>query len=139
MGEIREIKEKLGWRQAIEEGKFYDHLGSDRWYYFIYGQLKSASEAGAEKNEVASLACGKAIYGDVVVLRSGPLGGEYPEDFAVGSLCKTVEFYRTHSSRRVFAEREKSRFMRSVGMGSMGVPSMHIGLVRDRIIQLKKS
>ncbi|MCJ1235698.1 hypothetical protein MMC14_003669 [Varicellaria rhodocarpa] len=37
--EIRELKQRLGWKTAEEIGKFYTHIGDDYWYYYVYGSI----------------------------------------------------------------------------------------------------
>ena len=78
------------------------------------------------KNEAVSKACGNDVYGDAVVIRSGPEGGQIPENFTSTALGKTLTFYESNSTRHVFAEREKSRVSRKMGIDLSGVPSMHI-------------
>ncbi|KAI4119311.1 MAG: hypothetical protein LQ338_007295 [Usnochroma carphineum] len=121
--EISELKRRLGWTSASEVGKFYDHQGSDTWYYFVYGQTR-AQEEGKPGNEIADLVCGGPQFGDVAVIRSGPAGTDTPETFTKSALAKTLEFYKTHSSSAVFSEREKSRFGKNTGFDLSGVTSM---------------
>lgn len=122
IAEIRELKRRLGWTSASEAGKFYDHTGSVSWYYFVYGQEGARQERRA-KNEVAGLACGGTRHGDVAIIRSGPAGSETPEVFTKSALAKTLEFYKTHSSSTVFAEREKNRFAKQSRVDLSGVKS----------------
>ena len=74
--EHRELKRELNWTSVSEVGRFYDHTGDDRWYYFVYGQEDAwqGKEPTLPKNELASKACGRDLWGDVVVIRSGPMG-----------------------------------------------------------------
>jgi hypothetical protein len=110
--ERAELKTRLGWAEVEEAGKFYDHKGADTWYYYAYGPGISAGNL--PKNEVASLCTGRTIFGDVAVVRSGPVGStNYAESFSKAELVKTAEFYRTASPSGVFAERERTRFMRN--------------------------
>ena len=113
-GEAAELRTRLGWTSAFESGNFYDHLGTNTWYYFVYGQIDGERE-GKPKNEIASKACGRDIWGDVAVVRSGPVGVNPPENFSCGVLCKTLQWLQDRDSRDVFAEREKQRAMRSMG------------------------
>ena len=123
--EIKELKTRLGWTSASEVGKFYDHLGTDTWYYYVYGQRKGAAE-GKPKNEIASRACGKEIYGDVAVIRSGPGGEDTPELFASWVLRKALEYYDGRNSGKVFAERESSRIGRKMGVDLSGATTMNL-------------
>ncbi|MCJ1249220.1 hypothetical protein MMC30_006443 [Trapelia coarctata] len=119
--EMRELTARLGWDSAVEVGKFYDHAGSDGWYYFVYGEGGSAGEKGRRlRNELSDLLCYQVVYGDITVVRSGPADGVYPEEFTHGELCKAVEFYKNEDRASVFAQRERSRMMRKWGMGSSG-------------------
>lgn len=103
-------------------GKFYDHLGSDGWYYYVYGDARAfKGGAGLPPNEVARLVChGKGVYGDVGIVRSGPVGSRYAEEFSATELAKAVEFYRTNDKDAVFAQREMSRMARIYGGGPGG-------------------
>ena len=112
--EIKELKNRLGWTSAGEIGKFYDHLGTDQWYYFVYGQSNAMAE-GKPANEIASKACSRKIWGDVAVIISGPMGNKMPEMFTIGSLCKTLKWLEGRESSTIFSEREQSRVMRSLG------------------------
>ena len=107
-GEMRELKARLAWKTAHEAGKFYDSLGSNQWYYYVYGN----STRDKPVNEVASRVCHSGqVRGDVVVIRSGPAGLDTPEEFTKAELCRDLEFYKTRNAQGVFAEREKSRAM----------------------------
>ncbi|KAL8916168.1 MAG: hypothetical protein Q9208_008669 [Pyrenodesmia sp. 3 TL-2023] len=123
IGEMKELKRRLGWKSASEVGKFYDHAGADTWYYFVYGQLNGKREGWAQ-NEVASRACGRALYGDVAIIRSGPAGFDTPETFTKSAMVKALEFYKTHQSSTVFAERERSRMGKTTGLDLSGVTSV---------------
>ncbi|KAK1768267.1 hypothetical protein QBC33DRAFT_619113 [Phialemonium atrogriseum] len=114
--ERRELEQRLGWREVAEVGKFYDHEGSDTWYYYVYGP-GGEHDPPLGRNEIATLCIGVQTFGDVVVVRSGPLGSSYPPLFSKGELVKTVEFSQTANPREVFQARECSRFMRSLPIG----------------------
>ena len=74
------------------------------------------------------MCCGRTVYGDVVVIRSGPADSiDIPEKFTKAELVKTLEFYRTEDSRDVFMLREKSRASRKFGIDLEGVP--HMGII----------
>ena len=127
-GERAELKRRLGWTVIDEVGKFYDQKGSDTWYYYVYGPDQASSANTSTKNEVASLCCGRTVYGDVVVIRSGPADSiDIPEKFTKAELVKTLEFYRTEDTCEVFVQREKSRASRKFGIDLEGVP--HMGIV----------
>ena len=115
--EIKELKDRLGWKSGGEIGKFYDHLGTDQWYYYVYGQASAKAE-GKPANELASKACSRKIWGDVAVIRSGPVGNAAPEMFTSGSLCKTLKWLEDRDCSVIFSEREQSRAMRSMGFSS---------------------
>ena len=122
MGEMRELKTRLGWKNAREVGKFYDHKGTDSWYYYVYGEEGSSRP----KNEAASLVCYKKMKGDIAVIRSGPAGTDTPEYFTQKELSEAVEFYKTHDRSKIFTEREKSRISHSMGMNLEGVPHLYV-------------
>ena len=91
----------------------------------MYG-LSSKQATGLPRNAIASAACGKSIFGDVALVRSGPVGANVPETFSKAVLVKALEYYKTKDSNKVFAEREKNRASRAFGMDLSGVPSMHV-------------
>lgn len=116
-GERSELKRRLGWGDVKEIGKFYDHRGADTWYYYVYGSSDSQGNSSAE-NEIASLCIGDTIYGDVAVVRSGPVdSNSYSTIFSKAELVGTAEFYKTACPVKVFQDREKKRAMRKWGFG----------------------
>jgi hypothetical protein len=120
--EKAEIKRKLSWTAVDEVGKFYDQKGSDTWYYYVYGSRQSSGANTSAKNEAASLCCGRTVYGDVAVIRSGPAdSNNYPEKFTKAELIKDLEFYQTENTRVVFQQREKSRLSKKLGINLDGV------------------
>jgi hypothetical protein len=128
MGEKAELKRRLGWTAVDEVGKFYDRKGSDTWYYYVYGPRQLSGANASAKNEAASLCCGRTVYGDVAVIRSGPAdSNNYPEKFAKAELIKDLEFYRTEDTCDVFQQREKSRVSRKWGIDLEGVE--HISMM----------
>lgn len=65
---------------------------------------------------VAGLVCRqKMVGGDVGIVRSGPVGAEYPEVFEKLELVEAVRFYKMNDHDRVFSQREMSRARRSFG------------------------
>jgi hypothetical protein len=129
MSERAELKERLGWTAADEVGKFYDHKGSDTWYYYAYGPRHSSTANTSTKNEAASLCCGRTVYGDIAIIRSGPAdSNDYPEEFTKAELVKALEFYRTEDTRDVFSQREKSRMSKRLRINLNGVPHISIAL-----------
>ncbi|KAL9073499.1 MAG: hypothetical protein Q9161_002920 [Pseudevernia consocians] len=119
VAEKRQLGQHLGWNGSIEVGKFYDHVGSDGWYYYVYGDARAFNAgAGLPANEAAGLVCHEGkVYGDIGVVRSGPMGASFAEEFSKMELVKAVEFYRTKDKDKVFGEREMSRAMRNYSMG----------------------
>ncbi|CAF9942942.1 MAG: hypothetical protein ALECFALPRED_010273 [Alectoria fallacina] len=115
--EKRQLEQHLGWRGAVEVGKFYDHRGSDEWYYYVYGDARAFNtNSGLPANEAAGSVCHKrVVYGDVGIVRSGPVGSEYAEEFSKTESVKAVEFYRKNDKDKVFTQREMSRSMRAFG------------------------
>lgn len=107
-------------------GKFYDHLGTDSWYYYVYGQIQRKPE-GKSRNSIVSKSCGGEIYGDVAVIRSGPAEqGSVPEEFNYFMLLKALRYYETKSSYEVSATREKSRCARMMGIDLSDVLGIHV-------------
>jgi MYND finger len=127
VAEKRQLQEHLGWNGSTEVGKFYDHKGSDGWYYYVYGDARAFEiGSGLPFNEVAGLICHKQkVYGDIGIVRSGPLGSEYPEEFEKGELVKAVQFYKTNDKDKIFSQREMSRTMRSWGVPGGGAGVAH--------------
>ncbi len=119
--EKRQLSAHLGWSSAMEVGKFYDHLGTDGWYYYVYGDSRAFDpRSGLRLNEAAGLVCyEKTVYGDVGIVRSGTVGAEYAEEFGRAEVAAAVAFYGDGGRDRgaVFAEREGRRAMRMYGGG----------------------
>ncbi|MCJ1307695.1 hypothetical protein MMC25_001343 [Agyrium rufum] len=122
-----ELRSKLGWKSPIEVGKFYDHSWSSNWYYFVYGDSKTSKAGGKPMNEISKLVCHSPVYGDLVVVRSGPMGSDYPEQFKRGDLAKAVEFYTDGKNDKdeVFNEREFARFSRRMEGGMPSGSTYH--------------
>lgn len=127
VAEKRQLGQHLGWNGSIEVGKFYDHKGSDRWYYYVYGDARAFNAtSGLPHNEAAGFVCHKKkVYGDIGIVRSGPLGSSFPEEFSKLELVKAVEYYKMNDKDKVFSEREMSRATRSFGMPGGGAGSVH--------------
>ena len=127
MKEKRQLEKHLGWKQSIEVGKFYDHAGSDGWYYYVYGDARAFNpKSGLPVNEAAGLVCHqKQIYGDIGIVRSGPLGSSYAEEFSKSELDKAVKFYKSNDKDGVFAQREMSRAKRNYGWDGH-IPAVHL-------------
>lgn len=96
--------------QTMEVGKFYDHKGTDQWYYYVYGAADAYTNTKLPLNKVGSLISYETVYGDIAVVRSGPVGAKYDENIKLKDLKAAIEFHKTHDRSHVFAEREKSRF-----------------------------
>ncbi|KAF6233364.1 hypothetical protein HO173_008296 [Letharia columbiana] len=128
VAEKRQLERHLGWKHSIEAGKFYDHTGSDKWYYYVYGDARAFNtKSGLPANEAAGLICHqKKVYGDIGIVRSGPVGSEYAEEFEKMELVKAVQFYKTNDKDKVFSQREMSRAMRGFGMPGAGFGSSHV-------------
>ena len=155
--EKRQLEKHLGWAHATEVGKFYDHdSGSDEWYYYIYGDSrafiqptsnsnKSQQQSASTRtpplplNEAASWVCEQKttktkkkeknkIYGDIAIIRSGPMGSSYAETFTKRSVADAVAFYRTNENdvSTVFAQREMSRAKRKYGLVGDFMMPMHV-------------
>lgn len=110
VGEIKELQRRLGWENVGEVAKFYDHQGSDTWYYYTYGSL--AENKNLPKNELISRADTHDVFGDVAVVRSGPVGYEYSTKYTKSQLVKTLQFYEHNDPALVFGTREESRAWR---------------------------
>lgn len=128
LAEKRQLEKQLGWQRSTEVGKFYDHLGSDNWYYYVYGDARAfEANSGLPENEAAGLVCHeKKVYGDVGIVRSGPMGSEYAEEFSKMALAKAVGFYKTNDKDKVFSQREMSRVTRTHGIPAGAHVSTHI-------------
>ncbi|OQE93514.1 hypothetical protein PENNAL_c0005G09723 [Penicillium nalgiovense] len=124
--EMKELKERLGWSQADEAGKFYPQMDIDTWYYYAY----ESSAQNLPVNELASHCLGRTVKGDVAVVRSSPgdING-YKVSFTKLDLTKTIDYYKTADSRQVFQQREQSRLSRKLGMPAnslKGVPHFNV-------------
>ncbi|KAJ5787906.1 hypothetical protein N7457_002896 [Penicillium paradoxum] len=128
--EMKEIQEKLGWPEAIEAGKFYPpNEDIDTWYYYAYKALDFPQRP---ENELATRCLGPFARGDVVVVRSSPVGIEdYDELFTKMDVKKAIEYCKTASSEKVFQDRERSRLTKNLRMPPdflKGVPTVNINL-----------
>jgi hypothetical protein len=102
--------------RSMEVGKFYDHSGADQWYYYVYGAADAYTHKRFPLNEVGGLICYEPVHGDIAVVRSGPADAKYPAEIKLKDLKAAIEFHKTHDRRRIFAEREKSRFSKKFGL-----------------------
>jgi hypothetical protein len=123
--EMKELKERLGWPQADEAGKFYPQKDIDTWYYYMY----QSSAQNLPVNKLASHCLGRTVKGDVAVVRSSPEDvDDYEESFTRTDLKKIIDYYKTANSRQVFQQREQSRLSRKLGMPAdflEGVPQFN--------------
>lgn len=128
--EKRQLERQLGWQGSVEVGKFYDHRGEDGWYYYAYGDARAfkGGNSGLPVNEAAGLVCHqRPVYGDIGIVRSGPVGAEFPEEFTKSELASAVGFYRENDKDRVFSQREMSRASRKYGW-PVAAESPHVHL-----------
>jgi MYND finger len=102
--------------RSREVGKFYDDKGTDQWYYYVYGAADAYTNKKLPRNEVGGLICYEPVYGDIAIVRSGPADGTYDAEIKSKDLKEAIEFHKTHDRRRIFAEREKSRFSKKFGL-----------------------
>ncbi|OQE25639.1 hypothetical protein PENFLA_c008G02282 [Penicillium flavigenum] len=72
--EMKELKERLGWPQADEAGKFYPQKDIDTWYYYMY---QSSAQNLPSPEDV----------------------DDYEESFTRMDLEKTTDYYKTANSR----------------------------------------
>ena len=110
-GEIEELKRELGWTAPTAVGKIHEYNGDDQWHYYVCGQKSFGQKAlqMPPKNELASRACGRDIWGDVVVIKNGPLGQDFDVHFGMADLGRTLEFYKTRDSRTTYAQLVRKR------------------------------
>lgn len=124
--EIAELRRRRGWQWGIGEvAKFYGHEGADTWYYYVYGQDQTPEpRAGQKLNFIAAVLTGQTLYGDVAIVRSGPVGPDaekYDPDFTKQGLLQTFDWYLSITGPdakpqhwRIFCEREASRALRKM-------------------------
>jgi hypothetical protein len=119
--EKAQLTSTLSWTRATEVGKFYDHLGSDSWYYYVYGNSGAPPKnVPKNPNPFSKLVCYGDVYGDLAVVRSGPMGAVYEELFGKEELVGALEWYKGRDHKTVFGQREMSRMMGQMGMGEGG-------------------
>jgi hypothetical protein len=123
--EKAELAKVLGWTSGVSEvGKFYDDKGTDKWYYYIYGAADAYTNKKSKlpRNDVGSLVTYEPVFGDIAVVRSGPLGNDFNVTITSTELAAAVEFHKTHDRGEVFTEREYSRMMGKMNMtGNSGM------------------
>jgi len=125
-GEKSELRSDLGWK-SIGEIKFYPKTGC-QWYFFGYYD-RDAKKKKERLNKAVSVATGVDVYGQCVILPSGPMGSEsYTNGLKIKfvDLAETLAFYRDKDPEMVFQEREASRavgpelLLGGFGMGGEG-------------------
>uniref|UniRef100_A0A7M5X644 MYND-type domain-containing protein n=1 Tax=Clytia hemisphaerica TaxID=252671 RepID=A0A7M5X644_9CNID len=130
-GEMKEIRSRFGWKDVSGTlYKFYSPNEIDfQWYYYIYyDDTRNRVKRFSDENVFASGCCSSKIYGDVIILRSGPMGSNsYDESISVKDLYDCFEFYQTHNSVKVFQQREYKRCMQSFGVTGGQQPSWQMG------------
>lgn len=62
------------------------------------------------------MVCFHNVYGDVALVRSGPMDSSFSVNIDKEELKQTIEFYKTNDSSHIFALREESRALRKMGM-----------------------
>jgi hypothetical protein len=113
-------------RGTTEVGKFYDHKGSNQWYYYVYGATDAFTNNLLPRNEVASLITFKPVYGDIAVVKSGPANANYNVNIKLSDLAAAVEFHKTHNRAQVFEEREMSRSTGNMGVDLTGMHGVYV-------------
>src|SRR5277367_5405218 len=108
-------------RGTAEVGKFYDDKGTDQWYYYVYGAADAFKNKRLPRNEVGSLISYHPVYGDIAVVRSGPLGAKFDVKIKLPELAAAVEFHKTNNRATIFTEREMSRFTGKMGVNFTGM------------------
>ncbi|KAE9391823.1 hypothetical protein BT96DRAFT_979683 [Gymnopus androsaceus JB14] len=125
-GETAELRSRLGWEDVGEAGKAYDHKGSSSWYYFVYAPF-SENQPEQTLNKWGNYLTYGPHTCDIAIVRSGPSDASYPKDIIKNDLVKTIKFYQDgHDRRQVFAEREKNRFSRKMGIDLSMVPGFSL-------------
>ncbi|MCJ1360304.1 MAG: hypothetical protein MMC33_010309 [Icmadophila ericetorum] len=116
------LKGRLGWKRPYVIGKFFDHRGSDDWFYTCYAESTSTlfsnpyvstpPTASIPGNTIASLICDILAPGDVAVVRVAPFNERVRLEFTKNELCKTLEWYVGKKAKDVRLERERSWAMK---------------------------
>jgi hypothetical protein len=125
--EKRQVAARLQYtRGTTEVGKFYDHNGSDQWYYYVYGATDSCTNQRLPLNEVASLITYNPVYGDIAVVKSGPATANYNVNIKLTDLAAAVEFHKTHDRTEIFVERERNRHLGGMGIEVTGMNGVYV-------------
>lgn len=143
--EIAELRRTRGWQSSIGEvAKFYGHEGDDNWYYYVYGQDQTPERrVGLKLNFIAAVLTGQTLYGDVAIVRSGPLGEKYDPEFTKQCLLQTFDWYLSITGPdakpqhwRIFCEREASRALRKMAFPAvdMGFEPIDMAFLDDTLM-----
>ena len=90
-GEKSELRSDLGWK-SIGEIKFYPKTGC-QWYFFGYYD-RDAKKKKERLNKAVSVATGVDVYGQCVILPSGPMGSEsYTNGLKIKVLITVLKFH----------------------------------------------
>lgn len=143
--EIAELRRRRGWQSTIGEvAKFYGHEDDDTWYYYVYGQDQTPERrAGLKLNFIAAVLTGQTLYGDVAIVRSGPVGPDaepYDPEFTKQVLLRTFDWYLKITGPdakpqhwRIFCEREARRARRKMAfpLADTGFESADMSFLDD--------
>lgn len=127
------LQDRLGWKRPRIIGKFFDHRGSDSWFYICVSNERSeapkttnslltphlatqyaenydniADAASSPGNTISSLVCDTLSRGDIAIVRTGPPNGTFNRNFSKKELCKTLVWYINKRAKDVRLERERS-------------------------------
>jgi len=80
---------------------------------------------------VGSLVTYQPVFGDIAVVRSGPLGTDFNVNITLKELVAAVAFYKTHDRKDVFMQREMSRFMGKMGLDMTGKSGMYANVTKE--------
>lgn len=130
IAEMKEIKERYGWPDCSEVGKFYPVSGY-KWYYYVYG-IKGRNESRPVNGAAVGFGYDANQRGPVVVVKSSPT--QYTSEVEADPwitkemLAEAILFNAREGRDKVFQERERQRFGADTGLDLSGVRTMHFQL-----------
>lgn len=107
------VQQLMGNGSAFSIGEFYSRrAGISSWYYQMYSIAQTVDGA---TNNIAAIIAGTEILGDVIVVKNGPLGGDWinQPEIDINDVVTTLWWYRAsgRAVKEVFAEREAERIL----------------------------
>ncbi|PYI25293.1 hypothetical protein BP00DRAFT_431427 [Aspergillus indologenus CBS 114.80] len=132
--ERREIQARLHWAGIYEPGTFFSHHDTNDWHYHVYAPGVAATASGGEVwpddtrplNPLAARCLGRAVHGDVAVVRSSTIEVTHYEDaFSANEFRRTLAYHRADRTVNGMSDhqrRERERIAAKLGLPECFLP-----------------